>query len=339
MLDRYKPMNLSLWKGRIDSLENFSAYRWHQWIQPLDLRDDLSAFLPKSGFAFLGFKCDEGIRRNGGRQGASKGPDSIRKELANLPCYFTEDITLFDAGDIFCEDNNLEESQHQLAQAINQILALNLFPIVLGGGHELAYGHYNGILKSVKKEKKYPKIGIFNFDAHFDLRPYPDGGSSGTMFKQIADENAKANLPFSYFCAGLQKHSNTIQLFKTADALGTDYLLASEMIQDDHWHIVEKVEGFINRNEYLYLTVCSDVFSTAFAPGVSAAQPLGIDPELAIKVIKLLLRSGKVLSFDIAEISPRFDLDHTTASLARVIIFSLVNTLCESWQKIQWHTY
>jgi len=28
---------------------------------------------------------------------------------------------------------------------------------------------------------------VVNFDAHLDLRPYPDGGGSGSMFRQIAD--------------------------------------------------------------------------------------------------------------------------------------------------------
>ncbi|MCK8828275.1 arginase family protein [Natroniella acetigena] len=39
-----------------------------------------------------------------------------------------------------------------------------------------------------EKEEYDPKIGIINFDAHFYLRPYPNGGNSGTMFRQIADQ-------------------------------------------------------------------------------------------------------------------------------------------------------
>lgn len=321
-------MNPENWQGRVDSEDNFLAFRWHQCVQELDLRCLHIPVQKNTSFAFLGFKSDVGIQRNHGRHGASKGPDEIRRELAKLPCYFTEDVMLFDAGDILCENGDLEQSQHILSEAVSRLLELNLFPILLGGGHEIALGHYRGIRKTLMKKQANPQIGIFNLDAHFDLRPYTHGGSSGTMFRQIADENAEMNQPFSYFCAGIQRHSNTIQLFKTADSLGVHYLFATEMAKPDHWETVEKIEDFINCNNHIYLTICSDVFSTAFAPGVSAAQPLGVDPELALKILKLFLRSGKVISFDIAEVSPRFDQDHTTASLAKVIIFTVVNTIC-----------
>jgi formiminoglutamase len=331
-LDRYNPLHtLEQWHGRVDSEDNYYAFRWHQCVKALDLtQKDLKPFDGPLGFAFLGFKSDEGIRRNKGRVGAVNGPASIRHELANLPCTFEPAVALFDAGDIICEDENLEESQRQLGLAVSRLLDLKLFPIVLGGGHAVAYGHYQGLVRHLEQDETPPRIGIFNFDAHFDLRPYPNGGSSGTMFKQIADMNAEKNLPFLYYCAGIQKYSNTLELFRTAESLGVRYKLARDLLKEDPWQISESIEAFIGDTDQLYVTICADVFSSAFAPGVSAPQPLGVDPELALKMLKLLLRSGKVISFDIAEVSPRFDQDNITASLAKVLIFTVVNTLCQN---------
>lgn len=76
-----------------------------------------------------------------------------------------------------------------------------------------------------------------------------------------------------------------------------------------------------------YITICTDVFSSAFAPGVSATQSLGVDPEVILPIIKHILRTRKVRGFDICEISPRFDQDNTTANLGAVIIFTVVSTL------------
>ena len=292
-------------------------------------RDDLIAFTGKLGFAFIGFCCDEGVRLNRGRTGAVKGPQSIRKGLGNLPCNFSEQVKLFDAGDIFCEDCTLLESQDILSKAIKRVLSLNLFPIVLGGGHEVAFGNYMGTLNYLEQKNKEPNIGIINFDAHFDLRPYTQGGSSGTMFRQIADICSNKKLEYSYMCIGIQKHSNTIDLFKTADRLGAKYMLAKDIIDGDDCEVINKIDDFIKLRDYLYVTICSDVFSTAFAPGVSASQPLGLDPELVLKFLKYILKSNKVVSFDIAEVSPRFDQDDITANLAAILIYSVVNTLCE----------
>jgi len=325
----YKPIDSRNWQGRVDSETNFDAFRWHQWIKPIDLMDKtLQPYKGKLGFAFIGFCCHEGVKLNKGRSGAANGPVSIRKELANLPCVFTKEVELFDAGNIFCEQISLEESQTLLAKTIEKILDLNLFPIVLGGGHETALGNYKGVLANLKKKSKAPNIGIVNFDAHFDLRPYPNGGSSGTMFRQIADICKQDDLNYSYFCMGVQKHCNTVDLFKTADSLGVKYILAKDIIDRDAWSILEELDNFIKLQDYIYVTICADVFSSAYAPGVSAAQSLGLDPERVLKLLKYILKSEKVISFDICEVSPRFDLDNTTADLASVVIFSLVSTLC-----------
>lgn len=326
----YKTTEKSDWQGRIDSQSNFDAFRWHQWVQPIDLtKDTLTPYSGKLGFAFIGFCCDKGISRNKGRIGAASGPQSIRKELSNLPCTFSKEVKLFDAGNIYCENITLEESQDLLTKAVSKILSLNLFPIVLGGGHEIAFGHYKGILNYLSQENKKPNIGIINFDAHFDLRPYPNGGSSGTMFRQIADICESKDLNYSYFCVGVQKHSNTPELFKTAEDLGVNYILAKDIINMDNWNVLESLDSFLKLQDHVYITICSDVFSTAYAPGVSASQPLGLDPERVLKFLKYILKSNKVVSFDIAEVSPRFDQDNITANLASVIIFSLITTLAE----------
>lgn len=326
----YKTMDKQIWQGRFDSDSNYDAFRWHQWINGIDLtKDDLIPYGGKLGFAFIGFCCDEGVNRNKGRSGAAQGPNSIRKELSNLPCSFMEDVKLFDAGNIFCEDIPLEESQGLLSKAVEKILSLNLFPIVLGGGHEIAFGHYMGLLNYFEQNNHKPKVGIVNFDAHFDLRPYPNGGSSGTMFRQIADVCEDRQLDYSYFCLGVQKRGNTIDLFKTADRLGARHILAKDIMNNDIWTILEALDNFAKLQQHIYITICSDVFSSAFAPGVSASQPLGLNPEKVLQILKYLLRTNKVVSFDIAEVSPRFDHDNITANLAATIIFALVNTIAE----------
>lgn len=323
----YKKMNPNHWQGRVDSEENFEAFRWHQWVKELDLSEGNLQPVTGTAFAFLGFQSDEGILRNKGRQGARKGPVSIRKELSNLPCYFKKEVQLFDAGDLVCIDGELEKCQQALADAVQKILSLNLFPIVLGGGHETALGHYLGIEKYLHSlGKKGP--GIFNIDAHFDIRPYPEGGSSGSMFRQIADHVEEIGESFSYFCAGIQKQSNTIDLFKTAERLGVEHILGKDLVESKQEKTKKKIDKYIKEQEHIYFTICSDAFSTAFAPGVSAAQPLGVDPEIAIKIIKQLMRSKKVISFDVAEVSPRFDQDDITASLVKTLIFTVVNTHC-----------
>ncbi len=45
------------------------------------------------------------------------------------------------------------------------------------------------------------------------------------------------------------------------------------------------------------------------------------------ELIKYIIKSGKVVSIDIAEVSPRFDEDNQTAQLAAITIYAVINTL------------
>ena len=127
----------------------------------------------------------------------------------------------------------------------------------------------------------------------------------------------------------IQEHSNTVSLFKVAKEIGTEYILANEIQNSNYATILDKVDTFLYQCSSAYITVCTDVFSSAFAPGVSATQSLGLDPEVVLPIIKHILRTRRVRGFDICEISPRFDQDNTTANLGAVIIFAVVNTLCK----------
>ncbi len=316
----YIPPQMNNWHGRIDSATDFDTFRWHQWIEACPLSESK---VSSDAFAigFIGFACDEGIKRNKGRQGAALGPRMLRKELSNLPCLFTRGLKLYDCGDIVYQNEDLAVLQYELASAIDKMLSLGLFPIVLGGGHELAYGHFVGL------NRHYKQVSIVNFDAHLDMRPYPEGPSSGTMFLQIADDAKAMHKPFNYLCLGLQRRGNTVSLLKMAKAHGTIYRYARDMIHEPIEKTTQILDSFIEDKEAIYATLCTDVISSAFAPGVSAAQPLGLHPEMVLMLIKRLVASGKLIAFDVAEVSPRYDQDNVTANLASTFIFGLVNEL------------
>ncbi|MHB1222316.1 MAG: arginase family protein, partial [Gammaproteobacteria bacterium] len=144
----YLPPTSKLWQGRSDTPDRSAFFKV---IELLDLNQPINHHLPsdrnqhiQNAFAFLGFSCDEGVKRNLGRPGAIEGPAAIRTALAKLPVHINNFIC-YDAGDITCTNGNLEEAQAALAEATAMLLRNSITPIVLGGGHELAWGHYQGI--------------------------------------------------------------------------------------------------------------------------------------------------------------------------------------------------
>lgn len=315
----YLPPDQNQWQGRADTPPASSFF---QIIQTVNLLEQSYLNAPTQAFALLGFQCDEGIRRNLGRIGAAEGPKAIRHALGKLPIQRTN-FVCFDVGNIICLDHALEAAQQALGEVVALLLKQNITPVLLGGGHEIAWGHYQGIGKIFPQER----LGIVNFDAHFDMRPLLPNqqGSSGTPFLQIAKAHKQAKRHFDYNCIGIQHTGNIRQLVETAKAHHTHVIWADELHQGQQEKCIDFIDRVADQNEIVYLTLCLDVFAAAFAPGVSAIQPLGLSPWHVIPLVRQLAATGKVISYDIAELSPRYDIDHCTAKLAANLIYEIIH--------------
>ncbi len=270
---------------------------------------------------FVSFNSDEGIRRNNGRTGAREGWRQLKKALSNFPIFDTS-IKLYDLKEpVDIINGNLEEAQMKMADIVAALKSKGYFVVCMGGGHDIAYGTYTGIYKYAKTLNEKPKIGIINFDAHFDMREYREkGGNSGTMFYQIADDCKKNGIKFDYNVIGIQRFSNTKRLFDRAKELDVTYFLAKD---------IEKVcdlniKPILKRNDHIHLSICTDVFHVTCAPGVSAPQTFGIWPRQAIRLLDIIANTTKDLTMEVAEISPAYDYDDRTSRLVANLIYQVI---------------
>ncbi|APU48494.1 MULTISPECIES: formimidoylglutamase [Acinetobacter] len=274
-----------------------------------------------ASFALIGFGSDEGVKRNKGRLGAADAPDMIRAQLANLPVH--QSVSIVDIGTVVCEQGQLEKAQAELADQVERSLQQGMKPIVLGGGHEVAFGSFSGLFQYIQHHEPQQKIGIINFDAHFDLRE-AEQVTSGTPFLNAAKLSEQNQKEFHYLCIGVAKHSNTKALFDTADRLNCQYIYDQQLQLSEIDHLISKINGFIEKIDALYITVDLDVFNASIAPGVSAPAVKGIDLSVFDPLFQAIKKSGKIRVFDVAECNPRFDLDNRTAKLAAYIIFNYI---------------
>lgn len=316
----YRLAQKSLWTGR-ETSPSIEPQYWYQHMQFGDLRDIETK--QSSDFGLIGYACDEGVKRNFGRSGAVNGPIAIREKLGKLPLHF--DKSVMDFGDIMGLDTDLESCQKAFSLGIGSLVKKGVFPIGLGGGHDIAYGHYKGL----KEAHPNKRIGIINFDAHFDLRPIENQPNSGTPFNQILSEANRQGESVDYFAIGIQKQSNTKQLFEIAEKYGVNYVLSDvcDYSKENVASLQNELKLFIQNNDYLYVTIDMDGFSSAYAPGVSAPSPLGFSPNFLYKVLEFLLESKKVISCDIAELNPKYDIDVQTASLAAKLVDFIVSNV------------
>jgi formiminoglutamase len=232
--------------------------------------------------------------------------------MAPMAFHLPNECHIFDLGDIVTLDNKMEESHDLITEVVAELLAKKIFPVLLGGGHDLALAHGRGIFNHLKT--KGEKLGIINLDAHFDLRPLVGSkGHSGSPFYQLAKAYPT---DFHYLCLGVQSAANPTSLFNTAKQLKVNWMEMEDFTLSNWENIVLVLNDFCNSVNKIYLSIDLDGFSSAYAPGVSAPSPMGFSPELAFKVFEWIAQSGKLISMDVVELNPEFDQDNGTARLA-----------------------
>lgn len=303
----YQSFRKDQWKGRTDSDR---PERWHQVIQGYDLNNPH----PLAGASvLLGFASDEGVRLNKGRTGAQEGPQQLRKSLA--PLAYHRKIHPYDAGDIICPEEKLAKAQRQLGKGVYTILEQGGRPMVIGGGHETAFGTYQGLRAWAGPEST---IGIINLDAHFDVRSSEHGPTSGTPFRQMLEDSPGK---VSYLALGLEEAANTPTLFETAQRHHVQWVTQDVLNQANGWErALPEVKALEQRVDVLYLSIDLDVFGASCAPGVSALNPLGCSPDRLVPIIDYLAQQPKLATVDICELNPTYDRDQQTAKLAARLV-------------------
>jgi len=241
----------------------------------------------------------------------------IRKALFSLTPGTPEMEALWtgmvDAGNVVCT-GNLEADQEDLAEVVASHLSDGIVCIVLGGGHETAFGHYLGYVKSSRTP------AILNVDAHADVRELVvEGGHSGSPFRQALELGERA--PERYTVFGLQPQSVSRRHVEYLDENPTSRIWRSESTVDKFDEIL--ADG----SSELMVTFDLDAVDEAFAPGVSAPCANGLQVEDWLKMSRASGVASHVTSMDVCEFNPLHDIEGRTARLAALTVWTFVSGL------------
>jgi formiminoglutamase len=265
----------------------------------------------------IGFPCDEGVRRNGGRPGAARAPDAVRGFLYRLTAWdsvFRVDLAgrgLLDLGNVRVT-SDLELAQCRLGSAVAEVFRAGAIPVVLGGGHETAFGHFLGYAAAALD------VAIVNVDAHLDVRPYPAGGHSGSPFRQAMEHAERPLQPGRYAVLGAQRQSVArahAEYVERQD--GRICWLPDDPLPD--WltaAFAGEVGGPGADAGNVLLSVDADAFRQADVPGTSAPSPVGFAGDAWPMLAYLAGSLPEVRSIELVEVNPVFDTDGQTARWA-----------------------
>ncbi|MGX7666642.1 formimidoylglutamase [Flavobacterium pedocola] len=187
-------------------------------IQTVPKEMDTLEFLEASDaeFVLFGIPEDIGVRANLGRPGAASAWESTLKSIVNIQnnrfckgsrlmilgtVNVTEEMDAIQELNIKNKDDKkkffklVDKIDKEVSHIVCQIIKAGKTPIIIGGGHNNAYGNIKGLALAKGKP-----VNAINFDAHTDFRAL-EGRHSGNGFSYAFEEGFLKK----YFIFGLHE--------------------------------------------------------------------------------------------------------------------------------------
>ncbi len=219
-----------------------------------------------------------------------------------------------------------------LADSVENALADDGLPIILGGDHSLALGSVAGAARQARRVGR--PLFLLWLDAHTDFHTpltTQSGNLHGTPVAYIAGRDGfdafaafPAPIPADRIClfgirsvdpaehAALLRHDIAINDMRVLDELGVVAPLRAFL------HKVQAAGGM------LHVSLDVDFLDPSIAPAVGTTVPGGTTFREAHLVMELLHESGLVTSLDLVELNPFLDDRGRTARLMVDLVASLM---------------
>lgn len=268
---------------------------------------------PESRYVIFGIPEDIGVRANHGKAGTASAWDSFLQAFLNIQVnnynYPKECLLL---GEVNCapwmeiaatlsnDTPNWKQKLAELVQEIDlvvskivsRIVSAGKIPIIVGGGHNNAYGNIKGTAEALEKP-----IDVLNIDAHTDYRK-TDYRHSGNGFSFARKEGFLKR----YALLGIHKNYTPGYIF---EAMEQDKMIDFTFFEDLlHLSTLEKLVKFKRSADFVRNQFGLEIDCDAIANfGSSAMSPSGFSINEIRSMIKLSCKQ-EVLYLHLCEASP-----------------------------------
>ena len=274
----------------------------------------------KADVAFLGVPYDLG---HGSKPGTRLGPAAIRAASdvagplggADAGFYDRETgkqilkgVRLVDAGDVVIPTADVEQSLDNVTAAVSAIVGRSAMPVVIGGDHSITFAVVRGFSEARRK------FHIVHFDSHQDFGPANDAQNHprfthGNHLRHAIDLPWVSGITMVGLRGVARGGGATAGEVR---ARGIGLISASEVVQSGAAATVAKIPAA----DGYYVTIDIDVLDPSIAPATGTPVPGGLTYYQMCEVLGAIAARGRLVGFDIMEVSPPYDLNDGTSLLA-----------------------
>ena len=268
--------------------------------------------IKKDSYGIIGVPFDSTTSYH---SGARLGPIVVREASFGFEKYntiFNKELTttFYDFGDVNVIPGNCEQTCAIVEDTVNEILDLNLKPIIIGGEHSASIGSIKAL------SERYEKLTVIHLDAHRDL-----------AFDFIGEKYSHATVMRRAHEMGV----NLVQIgIRSSSAEEEEYVKSTYDIQtfknkDVHKHM-DAIEYYIaNIDGPIYVSIDMDVVDPAIAPSVGNPTPGGLFVSEIENILETLCRKN-IVGLDVVETATD-RLGENTAVVAAKIIYDFLTLI------------
>jgi len=252
-------------------------------------------------------------RSHAKRKGTRGAPDVLRiasnasefferdgKLIPTCPMRGTFDNKrLFDAGNV--------TGKQDLRRMVSEIVSQGKLPIMIGGDHSLTTETLQVTAGAIEK-----KVSLLYFDAHPDFV-----ASARNYYGSVLTDSAQSlNLRKSMLIGTRAAEPEEIE---NATKAGLKIVTPLDIAELGVKRVAQMIKTRTAGSK-IYISIDLDCIDPASAPGVSVPSPAGIAAIDLIYLLHKTIGGGNVVGIDIVELSPDYDINSMTATLAARIL-------------------
>lgn len=276
------------------------------------------------------------------RRGVDMGPSAIRYAGA-IERLEALEYSIHDLGDIAVnrpavpstDNTNLKnlqqvlEANTTLAQHVDQEIAKDRFPLILGGDHSIAIGSLAGIAKH------YENLGVIWYDAHGDLNTEetsPSGNIHGMPLAVSLGLGNKQLIHLYGYAPKINPENIVIVGARSLDPgerelireKGIKVYTMHEIDRLGMPHVIEEAIAYLrNRTDGVHLSLDLDGLDPTEAPGVGTPVIGGLTYRESHLAMEMLAEADIITSAEFVEVNPILDDKNKTADMAVGLMGSL----------------
>ena len=294
--------------------------------------DDLEADIAIIGLHYVS-PYPQKLRATTAKAAAETAPDVIRRQsskfIDHLDHYdfdFNDfllagrQVRMVDCGDVEKQVTGGRQNPENITAAIRTLLSRGAIPIVLGTDE-------GGAIAVMRAYDACGDLCVVHIDAHIDWRDERDGvreGYSSVMRRASEMPWVKAMAQVGLRGIGSARQREV----DDALAFGSVFIRAREIHRDGIEACIERIPA---ADHYL-ITIDSDAFDTAIAPGVLFPSPGGLTFDETTDLVRGIALKGSVAGINLFEVRPQLDTNDLTALTGAQLIINFIGTLAHSGQ-------